>query len=121
MQDRFKFRYFDKNKGIKEISLTNYYYTDLDCSKLMQSTGLRDKNGKLMYDGDIVKIWKFSKDLRGGDKRIIWNSARCGFRLYTIDKYKQGIDLYPQSMVNVTTIEVIGNIYENPELLKEED
>lgn len=85
-----------------------------------QCTGLKDDKGKLMYEGDIVKIWKFSKDLYGNDKRVIkWNNARCGFRLYTIDQYKRGIELSPQSMVNVTTIEVIGNIFQNPELLKD--
>ena len=88
--------------------------------ELIQCTGLKDDNGKLMYEGDIVKIWKFSKDLYGNDKRVIkWNNARCVFRLYTIDHYKRGIVLYPQSMVNVTTIEVIGNIFQNPELLKD--
>ena len=88
--------------------------------ELIQCTGLKDDNGKLMYEGDIVKIWKFSKDLYGNDKRVIkWNNARCGFRLYTIDHYKRGIVLYPQSMVNVTTIEVIVNIFQNPELLKD--
>ena len=85
-----------------------------------QCTGSKDYNGKLMYEGDIVKIWKFSKDLYGNDKRVIkWNDARFGFRLYTIDQYKRGIELSPQSMVNVTTIEVIGNIFQNPELLKD--
>lgn len=85
-----------------------------------QCTDSKDDNGKLMYEGDIVKIWKFSKDLYGNDKRVIkWNSTRCGFRLYTIDQYKRGIELCPQSMVNVTTIEVIGNIFQNPELLKD--
>ena len=85
-----------------------------------QCTGSKDDNGKLMYEGDIVKIWKFSKDLYGNDKRVIkWNDARCGFRLYTIEQYKRGIELCPQSMVNVTTIDVIGNIFQNPELLKD--
>lgn len=128
MQDRYRFRFWNKetNKWFhfgfetfptyeKEIwkALT-------DGEKIYQSTGSKDDNGKLMYEGDIVKIWKFSKDLHGDNKRIIkWNDARCGFRLYTIDQHKRGIENCPQSMVNVTTIEVIGNIFQNPELLSE--
>lgn len=144
MQDRFKFRVWHKRrkkmydvlclhaqtwsnggewvtvKGFNIITQQNIHIQvqPKDCI-LMQCTGLKDKNGKLIYEGDIVKIWKFSKDLHGNDKRIIkWNDARCGFRLYTIDEYKRGMELCPQSMVNVTTIEVIGNVYENSELLE---
>lgn len=132
MQDRFKFRYlFDKKLYevvLIDFKFNNIYlkiddkyplHTKFDDRKLVQCTGLKDKNGKLIYEGDIVKIWKFSKDLFGNDKRVIkWNGARCGFRLYTIDEYKRGMELCPQSMVNVTTIEVIGNVYENSELLE---
>ena len=141
MEDRFKFRVFISDKKNSKNSLTGMFKVHslhtgtnkaiitslygncsikLENNILMQCTGLKDKNGKLMYEGDIVKIWKFSKDLYGNDKRVIkWNDARCGFRLYTIDQYKRGIELCPQSMVNVTTIEVIGNIFQNPELLKD--
>ena len=126
MQDRFKFRVWQtelkepKMKYNSGLVINNNEIVEDGCV-FMQSTGLKDKNGKLIYEGDIVKIWKFSKDLRGKDKRIIkWNNARCGFRLYTIDNYKRGIEFCPQSMVNVTTIEVIGNIYQDTELLKEE-
>ncbi len=134
MQDRFKYRFFDaeneKMYDVKNIcfvgepTVTVAYKPVIKKAiykgYLTQCTGLKDVNGKLMYEGDIVKIWKFSKDLYGDDKRVIkWNDARCGFRLYTIDQYKRGIELCPQSMVNVTTIEVIGNIYENPELSSE--
>ena len=112
MQDRFKFRYFNQNDSMEEISLTNCYYTNLDYSKLMQSTGLKDKNGKLIYEGDIVKIFHVSGTMQGKYffDVVEWNDLRCRF-----DTENYGIinddDVY----------EVIGNIYENPELLKEEE
>lgn len=109
----------EKQKNCQEVSSDSEIIIFDSFDGLIQCTGSKDDNGKLMYEGDIVKIWKFSKDLYGNDKRVIkWNSTRCGFRLYTIDQYKRGIELCPQSMVNVTTIEVIGNIFQNPELLK---
>ena len=145
MQDRFRFRVWHKKrkkmyevlclhvktvfnggewvtaKGFNIITQQDIHIqVEPKDGVIMQCTGSKDDNGKLMYEGDIVKIWKFSKDLYGNDKRVIkWNNARCGFRLYTIDQYKRGIELCPQSMVNVTTIEVIGNIFQNPELLKD--
>lgn len=110
----------EKQDYIQEISIDGDLIITNDFTNLIQCTGSNDDKGKLMYEGDIVKIWKFSKDLYSNDKRVIkWNNARCGFRLYTIDQYKRGIELSPQSMVNATTIEVIGNIFQNPELLKD--
>lgn len=70
--------------------------------KLMQYTGLKDKNEKEIYEGDIIKT-------RNGIGVVIWLSEFdgyditgwvCGFRNQNIPS------------------EVIGNIYENPELIK---
>jgi hypothetical protein len=65
----------------------------------MQFTGLHDKNGKEIYEGDIVKSGNFT------DSVIYW---RCGFGT------GEGQDFTP---LDQNVIEVIGNIYENPELL----
>ena len=83
---------------------TNYY-------DLMQYTGLKDKNGKEIYEGDIVEV---SKDISAGKYRVQFWDNESAFML--ID------DLKPKSMrLGVwfcsNKIEVIGNIYENPELL----
>ena len=67
---------------------------------LMQYTGLKDKNGKEIYEGDIVK---WSNSVNSGVYEIKW--FRTGFS-------SNGLPLF-----NDDVVEVIGNIYENPELL----
>lgn len=81
--------------------------TDED-AEFMQYTGLKDKNNKEIYEGDILKGINYDinrpKEFIGTVEynwnRFIVNAK--GFPLYDIN----------------TTLEVIGNIYENPELLK---
>ena len=77
--------------------------------ELMQFTGLHDKNGKEIYDGDIIKSRLYplydghTHDVyfKDGDYRVRWTM----FRLSEMFEHTH------------TEIEVIGNIYENPELL----
>lgn len=73
---------------------------------VMQFTGLKDKNGKEIYEGDIAKE-------SGGDIRKI-EYKRGGFFNQSI-KHDWN---YPLFMCPEITFEIIGNIYENPELLK---
>jgi uncharacterized phage protein (TIGR01671 family) len=81
--------------------------------KLMQSTGLKDKNGKEIFEGDIVIAW--SQGVKGTfeiKRRIdgLW-------LLYPAWKDGQFWYLSPTEDGR-ETIEIIGNIYENHELLE---
>ena len=76
--------------------------------ELMQYTGLKDTNNKEIYEGDIFHI---------GSKKILYvvEWIDCGLKGKQIrNKSCIGLDYWKDD------IEVIGNIYENPELIEEE-
>ncbi len=83
---------------------------DVNRNSVGQFTGLKDKNGKEIYDGDVIKtLFPNQKELIVGE--VIW--ADSGFYV----GYKQfKDDLYPWVFYKV--VKVIGNKFENPELLK---
>ena len=96
----------------------------LDPDTLGQYTGLKDKNGKEIYEGDIVKYHDdFYSDLADiGSRRHI-----VGDRLYIIFWHPIKASFWRKSVPGTITdpitsldCEVIGNIYENPELLAKE-
>lgn len=135
MNDRFKFRAWNKlSNEMKDVISLNINYEFPECSNviletntldnikthnnpiacanglnnvvLMQSTGLKDKNGKLIYEGDIVKTSK-------GIANVEYDNTYAYFGLtnfLTVFSFDNFIN---------EEIEVIGNIYENKELLNE--
>lgn len=78
--------------------------------KILQFTGLRDKNGYEIYDGDIV-------NLKGDLYTVSWNGCFSSFDMTNIDKAKQYKDLYILNK-NFEKSEIVGNIYQNRELLE---
>ena len=95
-------------------SIKNSKHSSLKYLELMQSTGLKDKNGKgqEVYEDDIVEF--FSED----DGKIIGivKFLEAGFCI--VDKngeYEENL----WSAVYNCSLKIIGNIWENPELLKE--
>jgi uncharacterized phage protein (TIGR01671 family) len=106
-----KFRAWDKKLKFMypdAFEHPDYCFEDLlndDIFEVMQFTGLKDKNGKEIYEGDIVKI-------PTNEKVFIVEWDTYFWKIITKDKMNNaGLGL------KTTNIEVIGNIYENPELL----
>lgn len=79
---------------------------------IMQSTGLHDKNGKEIFEGDIVKM---AKDVYSDP--TYYEIVRHRGGAYRLESNQHGCELW----LRHTNCEVIGNIYENPELLEEEE
>jgi uncharacterized phage protein (TIGR01671 family) len=113
MQDRFKLRVYDdvyhNGKMVYFDGLVNVR-TPLP---LMQCTGLKDKNGKLIYEGDIL----IQKEENAGPtkKLVIWEEDGGYLGLKDLKKSFFGVVTFHRFGY---TYEVIGNIYENPELLE---
>ena len=82
----------------------HYEWFAVDLGIVEQCTGLKDRNGKLIYEGDIVReISKREPEYEEYITAVEWNN--CGFNLYREDEYD---------------FLIIGNIHENPELLEAE-
>lgn len=105
------FRVFYKAYGNE-----NYFNQD---AILMQSTGFHDKNGVEIFEGDIINsgyIFKgspFEED-EYEEKKGVVTFLNCGFNI----EFKNHINLFIDIILSCEDIEVIGNIYENKELLR---
>jgi uncharacterized phage protein (TIGR01671 family) len=83
-----------------------------DGVEIMQYTGLKDKNGVEVYEGDIIAL-EYNKDLIG---EVFWHNKDMSFYQRN-KKWGEGIMNYRDLFGLDSDYEVIGNIHSNPELL----
>lgn len=133
----FKFRALEDGKMLHQVLLSNYGAARFlgfisETAILMQSTGLTDKNGKEIYEGDIRRE---EIELETGDERLYfvctWIKELTMFAWLTPEEYLEYTDKDPQEFdiifedenpysLDATETQyyiVCGNVYENPELL----
>lgn len=104
----------EKDGAITEAKLPgDIDFSDSDDIVLMQFTGLYDKNGKEIYEGDILAGHS------DGNVRVEWHEKGAGWRcVFLTDRDGGVIGLDEMCVWFGNPSEVIGNIYENPDLLK---
>ncbi len=139
MNDRFKCRIWDKNQNKMLFPASNYNFCNINgvivqveiyenivgniCAHIrknkiyenaefMQCTGSKDKNGKLIYEGDIVNVPCGNFIIKYCDS---CKSFQC---FYKDDCFAcEGDYHWFELLDDLENLEVIGNIYENKELL----
>lgn len=79
--------------------------------KLMKSTGLKDKNDKEIFEKDIV-------DYKGRKAIVKWHSSYACFIYEFVDELQNRTTEWQPLYLSYYKFEIIGNIYENPELLE---
>ena len=115
---------FGDNGNVDVTDLSNIYSTceGMQNFELMQSTGLRDKNGVEIYEGDIVEVLvqdDFPKIVEDGTYIGVVGYKQGTFDIKSADNIYLGI-IPEMNITNINCIfEILGNRYEHPELLED--
>lgn len=92
-------------------------YVFTDDLIIMQSTGLIDKNGKEVFENDVIR------DSDGFEGIVQYDESYGVYGIAYLPTLSNGIDMTFEELKDkyLNTFEVIGNMYENPELVEEKE
>ena len=134
MEDRylFKAKRLDNNYwilGFLSVNKTGKYFIrpicgsalsseEVDKNTICQCTGLKDRNGKLIFENDIVAYWDTYSTENGWSEadcigKVVWDDETLSFQVTK--------RLSAESYEVLDECSVIGNIFDNPELLESEE
>jgi len=116
MMREIRFRAWDRDKKrmLPSWGIFKTYFGDMDIDSyiVMQYTGLKDKNGKEICEGDICESHQYEYWQRG---IVTWINNSVSFMLIQGNSF---IGINDNDGLCNEDLEVIGNVYENPELLE---
>lgn len=121
VQDKWVYGFLSEEDKIRKTNLIDY---EVDDKTIGQFTGLYDKNGKEIYENDILKV-KTNEGIEYNPLLVVYSEVYGGFCLLSKNVLNITPDK-PHRPINPNwwdgfkdEIEVIGNIHDNPELLKQ--
>ena len=103
-------RIYIDTKGVRLYDDFGEYWRDFRDVELMQATGLKDRNSVEIFEGDIVKM---AKDVYS--EPTYYEVVRHRGGAYRLESKQHGCELW----LRHTDCEVVGNVYENHELLED--
>ena len=135
MNDRFRFRAWDNfekkmiswDECLKNESLIAEFLLNAVRYNAMQCTGLKDKNGRLIYEGDIIIVDSSTINITDTQAIVFWDEYEASFNLQWLPqgnganalKRIKKLSKHGVGDTRWWEIEIIGNIHENADLLKE--
>lgn len=111
-QDEFMLSFGAENPELY-VHLSDGEFDDVRVESVMQYTGLKDKNGEEIYEGDILGLHRAGRP----DEPIGFVKYDNDLCAFVIDKYNGGWEFLYKEIDNHPTLKTIGNIYETAELL----
>lgn len=134
MNDRFKFKAWDGTSLRDVVSIENNgccgngIHVTFEsgsglcgCTTLIQSTGRKDKNGKLIFESYIyeLKVTGIETHVEYIDCVVEWNEFFCAFCWKRLTKDSDQLKFTEMQSKGILDKKYLGNIHENPELLNE--